>query len=611
MTGKTTEKIGDVANKTFDFVIIGGGTAGLCLAARLTEDPQLSVLVLEAGNPNFDDPTLLIPGHYGYHFGKDAYDWQFKTTPQEFSNGKQYDWNRGKGMGGSSGINFLCWTKPPRAEVDDFERLGNPGWNWERFQRALHRLESFQTSTPESAAAHKINIDSRTRTTGKDGPIKLSHPATISQPELKASQTWINMGIPRAPAPMGGDPKGVFFAPNTLDPLSYTRSYAANMFYLANARRTNFHVLTGAHGSKIITQSDGELLATGVEFLYEGHVQVVHAAREVILCSGALKSPQILELSGIGRKDVLDRLGVSIKIALAGVGENVQEHLCCGITYELADSVQDFTLDVLRDPEAQAEQLKLLAKHEGAFTLGLTALGFSSLEMVSDRADSIIRAATERIEKLRPSYSPGLRDQYDIQLERLKNQAASFEVALFPGFLIGPGPPQLGKKYITVLFVLNHNFSRGSIHATSTDPTGQPLCDPHYFEEDIDLQTFIELAKFSRKMASVAPFSEVLDQPPKEVNPGPGIVTDAQIGEYLKQHGGSTFHTVGSLSMLPLDKGGVVDSNLMVYGTSNIRVVDLSVVPLHFAAHPMTMAYAIAEQAADIIMGGQTLPVDV
>ncbi|KAH7924718.1 alcohol oxidase [Leucogyrophana mollusca] len=602
MTENNTAKIQDVANKTFDIVIIGGGTAGLCLAARLTEDPRLSVLVLEAGNANFNDPALLLPAQYGHHFGEDAYDWQFKTTPQEFCGGKEFSWSRGKGLGGSSSINFLCWTKPPRSDVDDLERLGNPGWNWERFQRALYKLEGFQPPTPKSFAAHGLNFDDWT--IGKDGPMKLSHPATVSRPELNGFQTWINMGIPRAPAPVGGNPRGAFFAPKTLDPLTYTRNYAANVFYMANAQRENLHVLTAAHGSKIVTRSeDGELHATGVEFLHEGKVQVVHAGKEVILCAGALKSPQILELSGIGRRHVLESLNVPVKLDLPGVGENVQEHMFCGITYELADSVEDFTLDVLRNPEMRAEHVKLLASLEGAFTMGISAFAFVPLETISDRAEDIIKAARERVEKCRPSYPPGLSDLYDMQLERLKNKAASCEIILFPGFLTFPHPPEPGKKYFTVLFALNHTFSRGTIHAVSTDPVMQPACDPHYFEEDIDLQTFIELAKFSRRMAHIAPFSEILAQPVKEVNPGPEVATDAQIGEHLKRYCGTTYHTVGSLSMLPLDKGGVVDNNLKVYGTSNIRVVDLSVVPLHIATHPMTMAYAIAEQAADIIRG--------
>ncbi|KAH7915955.1 hypothetical protein BJ138DRAFT_1169640 [Hygrophoropsis aurantiaca] len=595
----TFAEVEKIISQTFDIVIIGGGTAGLCLASRLSEDPKTSVLVLEAGQANLDDPAILIPAQYAAHLGQKAYDWNFTTTPQQYSNQTQFPWSRGKGLGGSSGINFLCWTKPPQEEIDDWERLGNPGWNWERYQKYLLQIEGYTSPSPKSTAAHGLNFDDWK--IGKDGPLKLSHPATITLPELKAYQTWFNLGIPKAPAPVSGNPKGAYFTPKTIDSTTFTRSYSATAFYLPNAHRPNLHVLLAANASRIITTPGSELRATGVEFFHSGRTYTVNANKEVILCAGALKSPQLLELSGIGRKNVLDSLHIPVQLELPGVGENVQEHMFGGVTFELAEGVDDVTMDILRDPAGRAEHLKLHEKGEGAFTLGITGFAFTSLASISDRAQSIYEAAREKIKANWNSYSPGLQDQYKIQLERLEN-ASPCEIILVPGFLSFPNPPAPGKKYITILFALNHNFSRGTIHATSSNPEVDPALDPHYFEEDVDLQTFVELVKFIRKMAQTAPFSEAIASP-VDLNPGPSVSSDEQIGEFLKKYSGTTFHTIGSLSMLPREKGGVVDNRLKVYGTSNIRVADLSVVPLHFAAHTMTTAYSIAEQAADIIKG--------
>jgi len=219
---------------------------------------------------------------------------------------------------------------------------------------------------------------------------------------------------------------------------------------------------------------------------------------------------------------------------------------------------------------------------------------------ISERAKELYDAAKKKVADNWSSYPEGLKEQYKIQLERLDNGCAPCEVILTPGFLTFPNPPVPGKKYFTLLFCLNHPFSRGTIHATSSDPTKNPEFDPHYFEHDLDLQTFVELCKFARKMSKTAPLRELLKENP-EINPGVDVDSDAKLGDFIKNYASTTFHTIGSLSMLPHEKGGVVDSNLKVYGTSNIRVVDLSVVPLQPASHTLSVAYAIGSYGAEII----------
>ncbi|KIM67333.1 GMC oxidoreductase [Scleroderma citrinum Foug A] len=635
MAQRRTSNIQEVLNRPFDFVIVGGGAAGLCLASRLSEDPNISVLVLEAGSDRFDDPKLLLPAQYGHHFHQPEYDWAIKTTAQKFSNGREYVWNRGKVLGGSSAINFLCWTKPPADEVDgetapslfqskcyehhtDWERLGNKGWNWETFQKNLRKLEGYQP-LDDPTATHHLNVSDLKSQLGRDGPIKLCHPATITEPEIKAFEAWLELGIPRAPKPAFYtygkisssqrtlQPKGALFCAKTIDPLTYTRSYATTAFYLPCAARENLKVLTSASVNRFLTKvtQEGLLAATGVEFVYAEQTHVVNVTMEVVLCAGALKSPQILELSGIGNKALLEEAGVNAHLNLPTVGENLQEHFTYCLTYELSPDADDLTLHLLRDPQIYKEHLEKLNGHPraGAFTLGISGLAFVPLQVISDRGDDIINAARKKFEE-RATYPPGLKEQYELQLnrmERTENRAAHCEVILYPGFLSHPNPPEQGKKYFTICLGTNHPFSRGSIHVASSDPAAPLKTDPHVFEEEIDLQVFVELVKFGRKVARTSPLREVLASPLKEVNPGPDVVTDEQIGNFIKSYCGTTYHAVGTLSMLPKEKGGVVDTELKVYGTSNIRVADLSIVPLHIAAHTMTTAYAIGMQAADII----------
>ncbi|KAH7882447.1 alcohol oxidase [Phlebopus sp. FC_14] len=505
------------------------------------------------------------------------------------------------GLGGSSAINFLNWSKPPAEEINDWERLGNPGWNWERYRRYLHKLEGYQPLSERSTASHRQNFDDIS--VGRDGPIALCHSPTVTEPELKVIETWLKLGIPRAPAPLNGNPRGVTLGMNTIDATTFTRCYATTAFFLKHSDRPNLSVLTSASVNQIVTRPGNDLTATGVEFIHHGKIYSVHATKEVILSAGALKSPQILELSGIGRRDVLEAAGIPVRLELPGVGENLQEHQHVTITYELPEGAKHLTLDDHHHPAAREEHLKLLKSREGAFTLAVTGLAFTRLQIISDRAEDIIRAAEDKLLKKWSTYFYGLRSQHEIQLQRLRDDAAPCELIVFPGFLSLPNPPQAGKKYCTIVAAVNHNFSRGSVHVTSPDPTVDPSIDPHYYEEDIDLQTFIEVLKFARKTAASAPICELLASPLKEVNPGPGVVTDTEIGDFIKNFGQTTYHTIGTLSMLPRDKGGFVDTKLKVYGTSNIRVVDISIAPLHIAAHTQSTAYAIAEQAADIIRG--------
>ncbi|KAH9948777.1 alcohol oxidase [Amylocystis lapponica] len=594
--------VDDVTNKFFDYVICGGGTAGLTLAARLTEDPAVSVLVLEAGDANIDDPELLRPASYGKHFGNANYDWHHQTKKSKVTQ-REFSWSRGKGLGGSSAINFLVWSKPPVRDLNDIENLGNPGWNWENFQKYVARTEGFIAPSDDFQKKHNMNFDSWS--IGKEGPLKITYPKTVDPGELKVQQTLFNAGLPAAPNPLSGDPKGAYFAPNTYDPTTHTRTYSTTAFYTPNASRPNFKVLTSAHVQKISTREtlNGNLTAVGVEFKVAGKSYVVNAGREVILAAGSLKTPQILELSGIGSKEVLHKIGVPVRLELPGVGENIQEHMICPVNFELRDDVSYETLCVLNDPDVAKKHTELHASGSGLFTTGLVGFAFASLDQISPRADEIVRNAKEHIAKNADSFPPGLLEQYKIQIERLGTGSPACEFINFPGLLMSPTPAEKGKRYLTMLSGMNHCFSRGSIHATSDDPAKDPEFDPQYLDQQVDLDVWSEMVKFARKLGRTAPMKDLIA---REVTPGPDV-DDSEVPEFVKAHFGTTWHTVGSCSMLPKEDNGVVDPQLKVYGTNNIRIVDLSVIPLHFAAHSQSVVYAVAEQAADIIKASPLL----
>lgn len=594
----------EIGTKQFDYIVVGAGTAGLALASRLTENENLSVLVLEAGGSHYDDPLIDVPSQLGATFMNPKYDWAFPVVEQPHANNRESIWPRGKGLGGSSAMNFFCWIKPPAEDINAFERLGNPGWNWNDYQKYSLQAEKFYPAVKEIADVfpHSHNEEFR----GKDGFIEVTDPIHVHTVEALFFDTLANKGIKRVDDPYGGDITGCCIASASVNPKTWKRSYSANTYLRPFQDRKNFHVLMNAYVSRVIWAEDkdslGNLVATGVEYISGETTQTAAASKEVILSAGAIKSPQILELSGVGRNDVLEKIGIPSKLELPGVGENVQEHNFFGMVYELDTTTTDYqTLDLLLDPEFAKESMRLHGEGKGLFRSGISGLAFLPLTTRDPQGTGSLIASLESDIKDRIAQgkiSPALAKQFEIQLSVLKDdKLPDMEVVVYPGFFGARAPPAQGKRFITVIGALNHPFSRGYIHARSNDPLDNPEINPKYFEENFDLKVLLEHAKFARSLTETEPFKSNCT----EIAPGPSCESDEQLEDFIKNTYSTTFHTIGSCSMLPREDGGVVDPNLKVYGTKNLRVVDLSIVPIHVAAHMQATAYAIGEKAASLI----------
>ncbi|TFY73449.1 hypothetical protein EWM64_g10563 [Hericium alpestre] len=247
----------------------------------------------------------------------------------------------------------------------------------------------------------------------------------------------------------------------------------------------------------------------------------------------SLRSPQILELSGIGLKSVLEPLGIPMQLELP-VGENVQDH----IFIELRDGIDDPTPDIVRDPQQLKQHLLLHGEGKGLFSAGLSGIAYGSLYDYSDRTEEIYKAAKETLLKNADGYPPGLLEQYKIQIERMERKAPGLEMVVIPGFLSAPNTPESAKKYYTILLINNQCQSRGSVQITSTDPKVYPALDPHYLEQEADLHCIVEGTKFVRQLRNVESFKDLIV---KETNPGPEVQTDEQIAEWLKKYMSTTF----------------------------------------------------------------------
>ncbi|KAJ6451743.1 GMC oxidoreductase [Mycena sanguinolenta] len=567
----------DVLSQSYDYLIVGGGLAGLTLANRLTEDSDKQVLVLEAGEAHLNDPLVDIPGFIGATLGNTSYDWVFTTVPQAHANNKSFVWSRGKMLGGSTGISFLAFTRPVENEIDAIGGLGNPGWTGEELFKYMRKAETFTPPDPANAAANNLTFIPSAH--GTTGPLHDSFSRFIcdaQEPWLTALET---LGVHRIEDPLAGEDVGVFLAPSTIDGVSITRSYAATAYYVPVSNRSNLVVLTGAEATRIISfKTDETVEATAVEFLLDGetHNVSVNSGGEVIVSTGTIKTPQLLELSGIGDPQILNTLGVDVNVNLPGVGEGMIDQFFFGVSFELKnDSI--ITLDDLRDSAFLAGALEEYeANKTGIMTLGVTAFALVPLHTIvgEARAESLIDAQAHKIAA--GNFSHAQQEKWDVIIQGLREptKRGYIELAAFTGFFTTASTPGEGKKYMTLTGHLRFPFSTGSIHATSADPTAQPLIDPHYFEQDIgsDLEVMVDVLKYIRKLGGTGGFRDLFAS---ETDPGASVQANEEIMQYIKNHGGTEYHTVGTAAMLPREKGGVVSPELKVYGTSNIRGVDV------------------------------------
>jgi choline dehydrogenase-like flavoprotein len=433
---------------------------------------------------------------------------------------------------------------------------------------------------------------------GDSGAIKIS----FSNWYCEAQEMWIKMlkELGHADAEDGaasGDNQGIWNCPGTVDPATHKRSYAASAFYTPNAGRPNYKVLTGAQVSHIeMEESGGEQKAVAIHYIKDGTEQVVRVGKEVVVSAGSFKSPQILELSGIGNADVLKAAGVEVKVENSGVGKNLQEHLLLlGPCFQL-DEKKVVSWDSMRNPEFAEKAMEMFHAKDpqdgDRGIVGATISGFAFQSMESFLTKEEIDEVHQLIKQGDTTgWSQGMKETNQLQLEKwLVKKAPAMEQIFMPGFFSPDGAPKEGAAYYTNTIALQYPFSRGTAHISSSDPLAPPIIDPKYFSNAGDLRLMALYLKHIIENAEKNLKNMVLNvhAPSPEK-----YKTVEDYEEYLRTYAGTTYHPVGTCSMMSKEKGGVVDSNLKVYGTSNIRVADASILPVMPSGHILSACYVI------------------
>ncbi|KAI0389771.1 oxidoreductase [Xylariaceae sp. FL0594] len=579
---------------TYDFVIIGGGTSGLVVAARLSENPAYNVLVLETGSDHSADPRVQIPALFETLKGTDL-DWDFKSTPQAALGGRTIDLNQGKALGGSSAINAFVFVPPTKALIDSWEALGNEGWNWDSLQPYFSKAYTCPPAV-DAQTAKQLGIGKWTATnTDATGPLQTSFPAEFTHPTSA----------------------GAFSCLATIHPETKERSYSVSAYYKPIKDRANLHVLTNAQVMKILfdetEDGGGEIRATGVQYTHQGTASVVQASKEVILAADALQSPKILELSGVGDAKLLRGLGIDVILDLPAVGENLQDHTVSIICFEVNDGVE--TLDALlrQEPDTLAQAMRDYGtSRTGRMAhVGVTSYAYLPVRS-SDGRDAIKRA-------LAAYHTPG---ESGLSSARERAYFEITEKALLEGtdataayLTVASQTPQsaarfselsgrpLPDNYLNIGAMLSHPLSRGTVHIRSGDYTAQPEIDPGYLTNAVDVEVLAQhVLDIEANIANAPLFREkVLKATPTHRHDPLASAEEAKA--YLRENAIGMWHLGCTCAMLPRDKGGVVAPDLKVYGIKNLRVVDASALPTISTANLQATVYAFAERATDIAKG--------
>ncbi|WWD20874.1 hypothetical protein CI109_105351 [Kwoniella shandongensis] len=603
-----TNDASSVNGMSFDFVIAGGGVAGLTLAARLSEWSNVTVLCIEAGGDGTDvEDKIDIPGYsYLNSLTGSAYDWAYTTTPQSDSLNISYHWPRGKGLGGSGAINGLFFGRGSSIEYDAWATL-NPNaeetWDWNEVNKYIKKAENF--TAPPDDVLQKLGMVVNASAHGTDGPIQAGYSQYIYDENAKWIPAWNSLGLP-AQDTASGSTRGATLSTSTLNSSNQTRSDSKAGYIDPLPPRSNLVILTGQQVTGIIfngsTDASGNVIASGLKFQANAQAESysVQANLEVILAGGTVGSPQILQLSGIGPKDILSNLGIASKVDLP-VGYNLQDHVSYSMYWTTPEGTLTWNNLSASTDLQQSELAKYKQSRTGMWTYINEAVGYPSMADITSDTEAASYATTVNSQidqqvtqvtswqNLPANVATGLKAQYKIQQEWLTSDVGQLEIILT---LLGKGGNQLG-----IQVALQHPFSRGTIMIASTNAFEEPLINPDYFGVGYDIDIMGYGSAFARRLAAASPLNQVMIT---EQFPGATVVDDA-LATYTKTNCGTEYHPLGTCSMLPKDSGGVVDTTLTVYGTANLRVIDASIMPLQLSAHLMASSYGIAEKGADII----------
>jgi choline dehydrogenase len=537
----------DNVNSEYDYIIIGAGSAGCVLANRLSSDGRNRVLVLEAGG---SDRRFWIqtPIGYGKTFYDDTVNWKYLTQADPGINNRQSYWPRGKVLGGSSSINAMVYIRGQHQDYDDWRDLGNPGWGWQDVLPYFRKLETF------SDGANEFRGDS--------GPLYVNNVSDQYHPlchrfVAAAQQAGFNYNADFN----GADQEGVgFYQINTRNG---RRMSAARAYLHPALQRPNCEAITHAQVTRI--RFTGKV-ANAVEFIHKGQNRSLQAKREIIVSAGAINSPQLLQLSGIGDGKLLQGFAIDTLVDLPGVGRNLQDHIDYSFYYRS------------KVPTLNNQLRPWWGKLRAGLQYLLLRNGLLSLSV--NQAGGFLRSLPSRPRPNLQMYFAAMTYTRAPPGERPLLQPDPF-----PGFLNSIG--------------ITRPASRGHLQIASADPLQAVEIHPNYLSAEDDIQQMLEGARLLRQLAATPALSELIAE---ELKPGRSMQTDEDFIEDIRRRADTVFHPSCTCMMGPDPQTAVVDASCRVYGVEGLRVVDTSIFPTVTSGNTNGPTIMVAEKAADLIL---------
>lgn len=531
----------------FDYIIVGAGSAGCVLANKLTENGRSTVLLLEAGGTDLRF-FVQMPLGYGKTFYDPSVNWMYAAEPDPGLNGQRDHWPRGKLLGGSSSINAMVYIRGHRDDYESWKAAGNPGWGWDDVLSAYRAIEDTEGGADEWR--------------GAGGPLHVSNPTPYVHPLTKSYiAACEKLGLPHNRDFNGAEQEGA--GVYQLTTKGGRRLSSSRAFLRPAMGRKNLNVITNALVTKI--NMEGKR-AVGVTYDINGVIQEAKALREVILAGGAVNSPQLLQLSGIGSAPILKAQGIPVLHELAHVGENLEDHLGLNYTYRmkvptLNDELRPWWGKLkagLQYLLLRSGPLSLSINHGGGFFKTDPAYSRPNMQLYMQAFSTLLPKAGER-----PILSPDPFSGLSLGLSNCRPTA------------------------------------RGSIHIQSPDPKKQPRIWANAYGTEEDVREMLAAVKFLRKLAATEPLASLIAE---ELRPGPSVQSDEDLIHDFKQRSGTVYHPSCTCRMGPDPKTSVVDPTLRVHGWEGLRVCDASVFPNLIAGNTNAPAMMVGWKGAEIIL---------